>query len=308
MPYRAGGGIESVVEDATPQLGGDLDLNGHRIADQAGSPDARGPGAQDLQLDRLNGADVASGDQAVIGGGKYNEASGSQATVPGGYSNLATGFRSFAACRGARASGQYAVAMGNNPVASGGSAVAMGYEAKASGDSAVAMGYGAEATALASFAEGRASKARLRGAHAHAAGSWDEAGDCQLGRYVLSGRTTDADWTELFLDGASARLTIPEGYVFGVTVKITGAREDAAEVARYTFEGIVENLGGTVAVNGFIETAVHEDDAGWDAKVEADDVNDSLKVSVQGAAGAEIRWVARVETEEIGGFGGGGSS
>ena len=46
-------------------------------------------------------------------------------------------------------------------------------------------------------------------------------------------------------------------------------------------------------------TTVGEDVAGWDATVEADDVNGALAIKVTGTAGITIRWVATVRTTEV---------
>ena len=55
---------------------------------------ARGNYAVDLQMDRNNATDVASGDYATISGGQENTASAIRATVGGGQNNTASGTRS----------------------------------------------------------------------------------------------------------------------------------------------------------------------------------------------------------------------
>ena len=51
----------------------------------------------------FHGPNVASGNEATVGGGDSNVASGDDATVPGGYSNTAQGSSSFAAGYSAKA-------------------------------------------------------------------------------------------------------------------------------------------------------------------------------------------------------------
>ena len=105
MPYR-GSGSGKVVDDTDPQLGGDLDVNGHKITsaddgDVQVAPDgtgaivalpggnARGDHATDLNRQRSADSQVAGGDGATIGGGYRNTASGDKSTVSGGYNNTA---------------------------------------------------------------------------------------------------------------------------------------------------------------------------------------------------------------------------
>jgi hypothetical protein len=66
-----------------------LNTNGSIQRDAGGN--ARGAYALDLQIDRTNMTDVASGANAVIAGGKNNGASGFAATVSGGEGNGVTG-------------------------------------------------------------------------------------------------------------------------------------------------------------------------------------------------------------------------
>jgi hypothetical protein len=88
---------------------------------------ARGVGAVDLQGERNNATEVASGLGAVIsggftntasgeastvGGGSNNEASGASSTIPGGASNEASGANSFAAGNSSVADGDYSVVLG----------------------------------------------------------------------------------------------------------------------------------------------------------------------------------------------------
>jgi len=57
----------------------------------------------------FHGPNVASGNEATVGGGDSNVASGDDATVPGGYSNTAQGSSSFAAGYSAKALHQFLV-------------------------------------------------------------------------------------------------------------------------------------------------------------------------------------------------------
>ena len=100
------------VQKAAPQLGGDLDVQTHKIytttvngnmvvspngtgafvADDDATADARGDYAVDMQLSRANADEVASGNYSVVGGGRDNTASGHHSTVGGGRNNTASGY------------------------------------------------------------------------------------------------------------------------------------------------------------------------------------------------------------------------
>lgn len=88
---------------------------------------ARGRGAVDLQVLRLNAAQVASGSRATISGGENNTASGSRSTVSGGQNNTA--------------SGVYSIVLGGlSCTASGTSSIAAPYATTSSGDGSISFG------------------------------------------------------------------------------------------------------------------------------------------------------------------------
>lgn len=93
-----GGGTISgtPVAGALYHLGGIVSAGGSTVGN------ARGSKANDLQVDRASATQVASGNNATIGGGQNNTASGNMSTVPGGTGNIASG--TFSQASGANAS------------------------------------------------------------------------------------------------------------------------------------------------------------------------------------------------------------
>jgi len=105
----AGLHFHDMIDDVTPQLGADLDVQAFKITTSIVDGDivvepngtgafrtssggnARGDGAVDLQMSRLNAGEVASGDYSVIGGGTENTAGAVGSTVSGGEDNDAAG-------------------------------------------------------------------------------------------------------------------------------------------------------------------------------------------------------------------------
>ena len=180
----------------------------------------------------------------------------------------------------------------------------------ASGDNSVAIGSGASATADEAIAFGAGSLAAVKGAKAFANGSFAAAGDAQSGLYVLRNVTTDATTTELFLDGSAAQLVIPDNSAVTYQVMVVGKRTDAAtgtsELAAYRIEGVVFKESGASSVS-YVGTPskvilgerLSPDDSAWDANVSVDTSTGAMKVTVNGEASKNIRWVATVITAEV---------
>ena len=113
--------------------------------------------------------------------------------------------------------------------------------------------------------------------------------------------TTDATPTELFTDGAAARLTIPSDASVGFEVLVIGRRTDADnETAMYKFTGVLDNNAGTTAlVFGAPMKIGMEDTAAWNAAISADDTNDALVITVTGEGSKSISWLGVVTWAEV---------
>ena len=143
------------------------------------------------------------------------------------------------------------------------------------------------------------------GEQAYASGAFQYPGDAQASVYLLRGVSTgivdqlkQAGWAELFLDGASERITVPEGRSLTFDILVV-ARDGSGTSFGCRIEGVIENEGGTTQFvgGGPANTFLGRDDLAWDIRAVADDTNDALIVEVQGAVGA--RWVASVRTVEV---------
>lgn len=88
--------------------------------------------------------------------------------------------------------------------------IAGGADNTASGDHSHCSGQGNVADGDLSRAEGAYANASLYGQTAHASGKFAAIGDAQHGRYVLRNETTNATQTEIFLDGSSEVLVLPD--------------------------------------------------------------------------------------------------
>lgn len=240
----------------------------------------RGQRATDLQKLRSNAAQVASGNDAVIPGGRDNTASGDQATVPGGLANVASGAQS--------------IATGNDCQATGVSSYASGLGCRSSG---------AGGTALGNYASDRG----LQGAVAHSAGRFTTTGDAQRGDYLLRIQTTNITTTELSMSGATpgaaTRVVLPNNSTYkfrGTAVARSTATNDRKT---WDFTGTITR--GANAAATVIDAVSSEVDfespaaTGWGIDIDADTAAGSLRFRATGAAATTIRWLVEVKTTEL---------
>jgi hypothetical protein len=172
----------------------------------------------------------------------------------------------------------------------------------ASGNNSVAIGSGASSTAANAIAIGAGSSANAASIIATANGSFATAGDAQQVRVVLRNSTTTATATQLFIDGATQRLALPNNSAWTFNIQLVGRRTDATGgYAMYTFNGAIvrdANAASTV-LPASSRTTVFKSDAAWNATVAADTTNGSLNITVTGQAAKTIRWVATVELTQV---------
>jgi len=141
--------------------------------------------------------------------------------------------------------------------------------------------------------------ARGYGQLAYASGQFTDRGDAQTSVYVCRNITTNATPTELLLDGAIERMSIPENATWSFDILVTG-RTATGKSAGYQIRGAIARVEGTAAFIGTPSINVlGEDIADWDASVNTNQQKDALVVQVTGAGDTTIRWVASVRTVEV---------
>lgn len=174
--------------------------------------------------------------------------------------------------------------------------------ASATGINSVAIGNNSLASATNSIAIGDGTDARRYGQRAFGGGEFTSAGDAQTGMYTLRNITTNNTVTELFLDGSSQRLILPNNSMFAFVIYVAARRTDTTGgYASYKFEGGIkkDTTNGTTLFQGTSKTLIGETDGVWDANIQADTTNGSLRINVVGQNGKTIRWVATVITTEV---------
>ena len=326
-----------VDRDASPQLGGDLDVNGHEIVSasnadiiiqpngtgalalQPAGTTAYGDGAVDLSQYRSADANVASGAYSFVEGydnkaqGSYSHAEGSGTVAVGNNGTHAEGYSTIASGGyGTHAEGKSTTAIGAN------GAHAEGCETTAFAASAHAEGISTTAYVTASHAEGDHTYAGGPYSHAggsyakttkecqfaHAAGMFNVIGDAQQSAFVVRASVThdDADWHSLYLNGSSSTLGLTEDSAWCLFVKVTGATQGLGKTFAYVIVGHVENDGGTMALKSQTKLLESDaDDSDFDAQLAVTETGDALEVQVKDSTSGEdvVQWVASVLSAEV---------
>ncbi len=257
----------------------------------------RGTFAVDWQTSRSNAAEVASGNQSVVGGGHRNTASGAQSTVPGGTINTASGASSTVAGGESNTASNTRATVGGGAsnTASGVSSTVMGgFQNTASGDYSVAVGRSASTRAI-------------YGAFAFSGGALGSNND-QRREFILYAGTTDATPKAMTTDGASASTTnqiiLPNTSLFTYTGTLSVRENATGDSNSWKFEGAIKrgaNAAATALLGSPTVTLLGQDAgaATWTFALTADTTNGALAITVTGEASHTLRWVSRVVTTEV---------
>jgi hypothetical protein len=262
LSLQATGSSTNVSVSMVPKGTGSFSLV---VPDGGAGGNARGANAVDLQTLRTGATQVASGLASVIGGGYRNLASANYSGVGSGNFNLSRASTGF-------------IGGGETNIVDG----IYGF---------VGGGFGNRANAEASWVGGgRLGIASRYGEEAHAAGRFSADGDCQRVTLVLRNKTTTNSAVTLFLDGSSARLTIPSGKILHGMLYVLGAKSDGSAIASYTRQLTIANVGGTTSLVGTVNTIGTDVAAGTSLAVTADNTNDALDAAPTGVLSETWRW------------------
>lgn len=123
------------------------------------------------------------------------------------------------------------------------------------------------------------------------------------GQYVLSGTTTDATETEVFVGGVSGvRIGLTDNKVTAYVIQIAARRTDgtAVEAAFFELRSVASRTSGVSVDQGNVhETVVFRSDIGFNVDARADNATDTLRVYVTGVAGKTMAWNAVACTIEV---------
>lgn len=172
----------------------------------------------------------------------------------------------------------------------------------ASGTNSVAIGNDSQALSTNSVAIGSGTVTRLLGQRSFGGGKFATAGDAQTGMYTLRAITTNNTTTQMFLDGASQHLLLPDNSVFTFVIYVVARRTDTTGgAASYKFEGVIlkNTTSGSTNLLNSSRTIIDETNGTWNCTIQANTTYGALQVNVTGENGKTIRWVATVITTEV---------
>jgi hypothetical protein len=289
-------------------------LQAHIADNTSTGGNARGTRAVDWQMERDSAAQVASGLASVINGGRRNTASGDYSIVSGGNFNIASQLGTIVAGGNANeSSGTYAsITGGQSNIASGDYASVGGSINVASGIySTIPGGEGNTASGFYSIVIGG-----LRGLSdkygmlSHASGEFSAQGDAQYSRMILRRETVNDTPVLLTANGGvGSSTTVPvlaanSAYMFEIYIiarHISGGI-GVGSVAWWKISGGIKRDGLDETVLVGTNSVVTQSDApasGWVAQVLADNITESISVTVTGESNKVIRWVATVNLTKV---------
>jgi hypothetical protein len=146
-------------------------------------------------------------------------------------------------------------------------------------------------------------KATRYGELSHSAGRFSQGGDAQ--HTILIARRTTFNATAnqvLFLDGSSARLTLPPKTNWTFEIKLSAYNDTDNAGAGWIYRGAIKHDGsdnttlvGSLIEENWKETAMDS----TSVSVVADNTNKALEIRVTGLTGKNIRWVAVVDISQV---------
>lgn len=218
-------------------------------------------------------------------GGLQGIASGANATTLGGYTNTA--------------SATYSAALG-------------GYTLTASGAQSSAVGgqLNAASGVDSSVFGGKEATANRIGMNARASGKFTTVGDNQSGLVMMRTTTSGVTPVELTLDGAAAadgavgtsnRFQLSANTVIVADITVTACSTNSANRASYVRRiTVYRSATNIVLSNSQTIGTDYESDTNWDFTIDVlDGANDCFRLFGTGTAATNIRWMARVEFNEL---------
>jgi hypothetical protein len=261
---------------------------------------ARGANAIDLQTLRSNANQVASGVTSVVVGAFSRAvggvAIGSAADARGNGFCIAIG-ENVTAGDGI----QFTVftAIGRNVSVTGFESIGIGSSITLTGSNCIAIGNDIVGS-VRGFGSGFSATVDRSGMRAHANGGFAARGDCQRVDFVLRNKTTTNSAVTLFLDGSSARLTIPSGKGLSAHVIVKGFKSDGSVGARFARIIDIKNVGGTTALETTPDViGTDYNPSGCSLSITADNTNDAVDIAPTGVQNETWRWAAVVYGIEI---------
>lgn len=158
-------------------------------------------------------------------------------------------------------------------------------------------GWNNHAQATFAVASGRHANATNPFQHAHGHTQFNVRGDCQTSVFILKAQTSDATATTMTSEGLP--IPLPTGGTWSFRALVSARQNGSTNAAAWIIEGAATNSAGTTTVMGTptITQLGNSGSPSWSVAVDASVAN--LRIRVTGAAGATVRWSARMDTAEV---------
>ena len=203
-----------------------------------------------------------------------------------------------------KATGDDAVAIGENSIASATSSSVLGGTANtASGiKSACIGGSSNSATQIFSYATGSNAKSEVTGKWTHSSGIFSTSGDAQRGWQIERTETSGFDIQSFTTNGSSEsssnQIKVPTDAAVAFRGMIVAKEEGTSDCAAWIVEGLAVNNGGTTTLVNSATTTINNAPS-WGLATQIDDGNDVVQFLAVGATSHDIRWVAAIDTVEV---------
>lgn len=261
---------------------------------------ARGQYAVDLQLYRSSSNNVASGNYSFCAGSQCTAENDSSIAIGASAKSTASSAVSIGNSSWANAASSFAI--GNTATTGAANSYAIGDGATTNSSLSQAFGFDTRTDGTYSTTFGRQSRANNYGSISFASGSTSNQGDAQQSFLTARNQTSDGTQTELFLNGTSARISVPASVMYAFCIRIAGQVLGGSNVGFHSvIEGTIQNSSGSTTILGTNSSRVITNTNGtWSVVAEADNTNDALVIKVTGAAATNINWVASIHLVEVG--------
>jgi len=118
----------------------------------------------------------------------------------------------------------------------------------------------------------------------------------------LRNKTSNNHIINLFLNGSSQEIVVPENSTWVYTIKIVGRSSSDTESAGYKIEGVMESSPLGTLLLSESKTVLAEDNANWDVDVSIDETGASpifrITTTVESDQN-DVSWVAYVEVVQV---------
>ena len=117
--------------------------------------------------------------------------------------------------------------------------------------------------------------------------------------YVMYATTTDSNPTEMFLNSSYTRITMVNNSTMMFEADVIGRDSTGAKHTAIRLQGVIDRTANsTILVGAVNQTIIADTGEAWVATATADNVNDTLVITVTGDS-STIRWTAFVKTTRI---------